>query len=785
MEQSYSASDIKILEGLEAVRKRPAMYIGSTDINGLHHLITEVIDNSVDEALAGYCNKILVTINEDGSISITDNGRGVPIDIHKDKGISAAEVVLTVLHAGGKFEGKGYKVSGGLHGVGVSCVNALSSRLLLEVYRDGKRYTQEFNQGDPKAPGVLEDAKDHESGTTITFYPDPTIFETIEFKFERVIVRCKELAYLTKGLTFEVEDKREEEETKVDYFFEGGIASYVKEIDEKKEGLFKEPIYLQKVKDDVDVEVSIHYNRNHFDEHIISFVNNIRTKDGGTHLAGFRAALTRQINIFAKKNKIFKPGETLTGNDIKEGLTAIISVKVPEPQFEGQTKGKLGNSEVRGIVDSVVAEGLESFLEREPNIAKEIVTKGLMASRAREAARKAQDLVRRKNVLESSTLPGKLSDCSEKDPSKCEIYLVEGDSAGGSAKQGRDRNFQAILPLRGKIINVEKARLDKILGNEEIKTLITAIGPEVVARIDKDEELTIEEVKEKVRYHKIIIMTDADVDGAHIRTLLLTFFYRYARKLLEAGLLYAAQPPLYLIKKGNKKEYVYNEDEKKIVLSRLTLQGISIKAKGGDTEYKESEILNLVEKLKKYKQFLSDADRFLYDEDKVKGLIFDLELQEFFSAKKALQHLDEEAISAFSEQQKFLQLVINDKKLDMIMLKDIKHYTETLDEAKNAPYQVTVNDEEKEIESQKELISYIEKVSTKGLNLQRYKGLGEMNPDQLWETTMDPNYRTLVKINLVDAEKADDMFTVLMGSDVESRREFIETYAKEVVWLDV
>lgn len=813
MEQnSYNASDIKILEGLEAVRKRPAMYIGSTDKNGLHHLVYEVLDNSVDEALAGHCTEIKVDFHQDGSVSVEDNGRGIPIGIHKDKGIPAVEVVLTVLHAGGKFEGKGYKVSGGLHGVGVSCVNALSSKLIVEVHREGKKYIQEFNKGIPAGPGKFEDSVRKHSGTKIRFWSDNSIFETDNFIFETIATRTKELAYLNKGLKFIIVDERDEEGRKEVFQFEGGIVSYVNAIDAKKDPLFKDPIYVNKEKDNVEVEVCLHYSKNYFDEHVISFVNNIRTKEGGTHLSGFRTALTRQLNIFAKKHNLFKQGEILTGNDVKEGLTAIISVKVPDPQFEGQTKGKLGNSEVKGIVDSVFAEALEGHLERTPSVGKDIINKGLLAFRAREAARKAQDLARRKNVLESTSLPGKLADCTERDAAKAELFIVEGDSAGGSAKQGRDRNFQAILPLRGKIINVEKARLDKILGNEEIKSLITAVGPEVVARIDQSEELTAEEVAAKIRYHKIVIMTDADVDGAHIRTLLLTFLYRYARQILESGMLYIAQPPLYLVKKGNRKEYVYNEDQKRKLISDLNLAGIILKRnQNPDDELTGDAILEYVEKLKNFKNLMEDADKNLYNQDIILDIIFNLDLQEFIKIKKTLNaveiepefseieadDLEQDILEGKAnveveepEQQyqftEYLLQIIQENKIDVNLLKEIKHYTDEIKEALNAPFIIIeANGNQKTIDTNTLLIKFIDGLAGKGINLQRYKGLGEMNPDQLWETTMDPNNRTLLRIKIEDAEKADEIFTVLMGSDVESRKSFIDEYARQVKWLDV
>jgi len=786
VEHSYGASDIKILEGLEAVRKRPAMYIGTTSKSGLHHLVYEVLDNSIDEALAGYCTNINVVFNKNGSVSVTDDGRGIPIGIHKDKGVSAAEVVLTVLHAGGKFEGTGYKVSGGLHGVGVSCVNALSNILELEVYREGKRYTQTFNKGIPAAPGITEKVGGNKSGTTITFYPDDTIFEEVDFEYSVIATRSKELAYLNKGLRITLLDEREEEEVKDDFKFDGGIVEYIKAIDSKKEALLKEPFYINKEKDNVDVEVTINYSRNYYDEHIITFVNNIKTKDGGTHLSGFRTALTRSLNSFAKKNKVFKGKETLTGNDVREGLSAIISVKVPDPQFEGQTKGKLGNSEVRGIVDSVVAEGLELALERDPNVAKAIIQKAILAANAREAARKAQDLARRKNVLESTTLPGKLSDCTESNPELSEIFIVEGDSAGGSAKQGRDRFYQAILPLRGKIINVEKARLDKLLANEEVKSLITAIGPDVVARIDRTEDLEMEEVLKKVRYHKIVIMTDADVDGAHIRTLLLTFFYRYAKELVSAGLLYVAQPPLFLIKKGNSKEYVYNEEQKKEVQSRMTLSGIHIENKENSKIFEGSQILTFTEKLITYKQLLLESDKHLYNKDLINKIIFDMDIHRFIEIKKWTNEYNDENLAEISlKEELYLIKLIKDKHLDMDILKEVMHYTDDIKEANNAPYELTVNGEKKEIETNELLVEYISRLSSRGITIQRYKGLGEMNPEQLWETTMDPKERTLLRIKLEDAEIADEIFTILMGSEVAPRKQFIEEYAKKVKWLDV
>lgn len=649
----YDAEHIKVLEGLEAVRKRPGMYIGSTGKSGLNHLVFEVVDNSIDEAMAGYCDAIDVTIDKDDIVTVVDNGRGIPIDIHKEKGVPAVEVVMTTLHAGGKFEGKGYKVSGGLHGVGVSVVNALSEWLKVVVYRENKRYSQQYFQGTPKTiVGVTDDFPRSFTGTSVSFKPDATIFEEVDFTQEVIDHRLRELAFLNPGVTITFKDLRDDEAIyeKV-YCYEGGIRSYVDQLNENKEILFSPPIYLKKERENYEIEVAIQYVSDYYDEQIATFANNIRTREGGTHLSGFRTALTRVINSFAKKYDLIKDKDTpFSGNDLKEGLTAVISVRLPNPQFEGQTKTKLGNSEVKGIVDSLVDEGLTDFIEANPKVARQIVNKALIAQRVREAARKAQELVRRKTSLESTTLPGKLADCSDRDPANCEVFLVEGDSAGGSAKQGRDRNFQAILPLRGKVLNVEKARLDKILANEEIRSLITAIGPEAISgfyesdRIEETADTPAFNVLDKLRYHKVVIMTDADVDGAHIRTLLLTFFFRHARPMIEAGALYIAQPPLYLVKKGQTKKYAYND--------------------------------------KQLEEILTEWGR------------------------------------------------------------------------ENA-------------------------------GIQRYKGLGEMNPDQLWETTMDPEKRTLLKVTMEDAESADEIFTILMGSEVDPRKNFIEKFAGTVRWIDV
>ena len=632
VEGDYGANQIQILEGLEAVRKRPGMYIGSTSARGLHHLVYEVVDNSIDEALAGYCTHIEVTIHKDNSITVTDNGRGIPVDMH-ESGKPAVEVVLTVLHAGGKFGGSGYKVSGGLHGVGVSVVNALSTNMEVKVKRDGKIHEITFEKGVTKEPLKVVGQTD-ETGTLVHFVPDAEIFDETVYDYDTLRHRLRELSFLNRGITIILTDERPEEVRQETFYFEGGISSFVEHLNRNKEIINPEPVYFNGTKDTTVVEIALQYNTS-YSENIYSFVNNINTEEGGTHLAGFKSALTRAANDFARRQGIIKNNEdNLVGEDIREGLTCVISIKLREPQFEGQTKTKLGNSEVHGIVDSIVSEGLSEYFEENPVISKKIIEKSIMASRAREAARKARELTRRKNALEVSSLPGKLADCSVKDPEQAEIYLVEGDSAGGSAKQGRDRRFQAILPLRGKILNVEKARLDKILNNEEIRTMITAFGSGIGSEFD----IT------KRRYGKIIIMTDADVDGAHIRTLLLTFFYRYMRPLIENGHVYIAQPPLYQIRKGRSHWYTYSDEE-------------------------------------------------------------------------LAQKLDE--------------------------------------------------------------------IGRDGITVQRYKGLGEMNPEQLWETTMDPEKRTVLQVHLREAEEADSIFTILMGDKVEPRRRFIEEHANLVRNLDL
>lgn len=647
---SYDASKIKILGGIDAVRMRPSMYIGSTGKAGLHHLVYEVVDNSVDEALAGHCDEVKVTIHKDNSVTVEDDGRGIPFDIHPQTKRPAAEVVLTTLHAGGKFGDTVYKVSGGLHGVGVSCVNALSEWMEVEIYREGKVYNQRFERGKPEKEKIATAKKEEQTGTIVTFKPDKDIFDEVVFDYDTIKHRLQEVAFLTKGLRIILADEREKGKEEEAFHYEGGVREFVEYLNNGKETVYSPPFFFTAEKGNVFVEVATQHCRDYYDENIYSYVNCIRTREGGTHLVGFKSALTKALNNYAKKNNILKENEVLAGEDAREGMTAVISLRIPNPQFEGQTKTKLGNGEVKGLVDSMVIDALGAYLDKNPGSARAIIEKALLACRVRAAARKAQELERKKSALDTATLPGKLADCSESDPADCEIFIVEGDSAGGSAKQGRDRRFQAILPLRGKILNVEKARLDKILANNEIRTLITAIGPGAVTALkgdgdsESEEELTAEELKKRLRYHKIVLLCDADVDGAHIRTLILTFFYRYAREIIENGHLYIAQPPLYLLKKGKAQHWLYSE---------------------------------------------------------------------------------------------------------------------------------------------KEMEQKMKQVGKEGTNLQRYKGLGEMNPEQLWETTLNPATRTMLRVSLEDAEVADQIFKVLMGTEVEPRREFIEKHAKEVKRLDV
>ncbi|MEO2065643.1 MAG: DNA topoisomerase (ATP-hydrolyzing) subunit B [Desulfurobacteriaceae bacterium] len=801
-QEKYDASAIKVLEGLEAVRKRPGMYIGDTGVYGLHHLVFEVVDNSVDEALAGYCTEIEVIIHPDNSITVADNGRGIPVDIHPEYGKPAAEIVLTVLHAGGKFEKKAYKYSGGLHGVGVSVVNALSEWLKLEIHREGKVYKQVYERGKPVTAFACV-GESRKRGTIITFKPDPEIFEVTEFSWDILANRLRELAFLNKGLRITLVDERTEPPKKEVFYYEGGIVEFVKKVNEKKDPLFPEPIYISGEKDDILVEVALQYNST-YTEQIFSFVNNINTREGGTHVSGFRTALTRAITKFIEENNLIPKNTkiSITGDDVREGLVAVISVKVPNPQFEGQTKAKLGNSEVKPVVASIVYEKLWNFLTERPDIGRKIAEKVITAARAREAAKRARELTRRKSALEEFSLPGKLADCSEKDPERTELFLVEGDSAGGSAKQGRDRRFQAILPLKGKIINVEKARIEKVLSNDEIKTIITALGTGVGKNFDIS----------KLRYKKIIIMTDADVDGAHIRTLLLTFFFRQFPEIVEKGHLYIAQPPLYRIKKGKKEMYIKSDSELEDVVLEFALDSVELLSGEGEP-LPEEESKEIVKELKRLMEIVSilsrkrDKDlinlllqvgadyKELYRKEEAEGLIRRLKenLPENLKGTEFELVEDKEHCSfkivAKIPFEKYLtkEVVIDEDLLISDLFKQGRGIKKRLKERMGAPpYRVKgKKGEVTEFSSAQELYNYLIDIGKEGIYIQRYKGLGEMNPEQLWETTMNPENRTLLKVTVEDAVRADEIFTVLMGDKVEPRREFIQKFAKEVRNLDV
>ncbi len=814
-ETSYKAKDIRILEGLEAVRKRPAMYIGSTGPGGLHHLVYEVVDNSVDEAMAGHCDKAHVVINEDGSVRVSDNGRGIPVDRHPTEKVSAAEVVLTKLHAGGKFEHSAYKVSGGLHGVGVSCVNALSSWLIAEIRRDGYVYTIEFDRGVPKAR-LKKGQKAKTTGTTITFMPDAEIFETTEFSFDVLTGRLRELAYLNSGLKIILEDKREDE--KQEYFYKGGIVSFVEHLNRSRNPVHKKPIYIKNEKGGNIVEVSIQYN-DAYNETLLTFANNINTTDGGTHLVGFRSALTRTINRYASTNKLLKNNPALSGDDVREGLTAVLSVKLPDPQFEGQTKAKLGNSEMKGLVEQILNEGLANFFEENPSVAKRIVDKAVQASQAREAARKARDLTRRKGALDSGSLPGKLADCSERDPSLCELYLVEGESAGGSAKQGRDRAFQAILPLKGKILNVEKARLDKMLNHEEIRTMITAIG----TGIGEDFSL------DKLRYHKIVIMTDADVDGSHIRTLLLTFFYRHMPDLIDKEHLYIAQPPLYKVKKGKSELYLKDDRSFEDYIITSAVKDVEIhgdtngKPAGREAPAHTNGNFPKGEKLRDLMLLISEAEaavrrfsrrgmdprviRLLADEPgleaahlKDPGRLKEIEgmVKRHFKEDHPADAKPTATIRKEEDEKTVKGLTIRSRMADRDLttrvdaglfestgFKKLRRSLDMLTRYGKPPYVIKSGDVELSVNQAGDMLEQFRSLGQKGVSVQRYKGLGEMNPDQLWETTMDPERRTFRKVVVSDTIEANDIFSTLMGDAVEPRREHIERHAAEVQNLDV
>ncbi|MFO7975572.1 MAG: DNA topoisomerase (ATP-hydrolyzing) subunit B [Candidatus Hydrogenedentota bacterium] len=800
VKNSYGAESIQVLEGLQAVRRRPAMYIGDTSTRGLHHLVYEVVDNSIDEALNGSCTKISVTVHIDNSVSVVDDGRGIPVANHpKYRKKSALEVVMTMLHAGGKFDNSNYKVAGGLHGVGVSCVNALSEWCEVEVKREGYVYFMSFKQGKPQ--GKLERSKRTKStGTRITFRPDPEIFEVTEFNSETLLARLRELAFLNKGLKIIFEDERIDEEPIV-MQYKGGIVEYVEYLNRNREALHRKPIYFEAEKDLVQCEIALQYTSS-YSETVSSFANNINTHEGGTHLSGFKAALTKALNDYARKNNQFKKAEmSISGDDSREGVTAIVSVRVPNPQFEGQTKMKLGNSEVQGIVNSMVYEGLQTYFEENPTIANRLISKTMEAARAREAARKARDLTRRKSALDSTTLPGKLADCSEKDPALCELFIVEGDSAGGSAKQGRDRRYQAILPLRGKILNVEKARVDKMLNNAEIRALITALG----VGFGKDEFKI-----ENLRYHKVIIMTDADVDGAHIRTLLLTFFYRQMPELINRGHLYIAQPPLYQVKRGKKAQYLNTEDQMERFLLENVLEDVTVTASNGST--RSTKVTLKV--LQKALRAALERDRMFYRLQRIYGVdrasaerALSLPREKWMDptslTKKEMRELfgDAEVIDTGQVQGKLIENGNGKEKerikrgkgqVDLAFLRShefsvLLSETDSLKAIGNPPFRIEPNKDGQPFETDNLLLlrTHLLELAQKGLSIQRYKGLGEMNPEQLMETTMNPDSRTVLQVEAEDETAADDMFVTLMGGMVEPRKAFIEKHAPEVRNVDV
>jgi len=838
--EAYSADSIKVLEGLEAVRKRPAMYIGSTGPTGLHHLVYEVVDNAVDEALAGFCDQINVTVHIDGSVTVIDNGRGIPVDQHAS-GKSAAEVVLTVLHAGGKFDNDSYKVSGGLHGVGVSVVNALSEMLEVEIWRNGQVYQQTYERGTPARPLEITGTTKRR-GTKVTFKPDVQIFETVVFSFDTLAQRLRELAFLNGGILITLDDERDGKNHK--FHYEGGIGSFVQHLNKNKAAVNEKPIFMRGEKDGIEAEIALQWNDG-YAETIYSFANNINTHEGGTHLSGFRSALTRTVNSYATKNNLAKDlKESVSGDDIREGLTAVISVKIPHPQFEGQTKTKLGNTEVKGIVETIVNDRLGAFIEENPSIARRIVGKAIDAARAREAARKARDLVRRKGALDGSSLPGKLADCQERDPAQSELYIVEGESAGGSAKQGRDRRFQAILPLKGKILNVEKARFDKMLGSDEIKTMIAALGCGIGAE-DFDPE--------KVRYHRIIIMTDADVDGSHIRTLLLTFFYRQLPALIERGYIYIAQPPLFRVKRGKSETYIKDERDLETYLIKRAAEARVVRFESTGAEASGADLERLLQKMISHQKLLQVVERRGHPREIVEALVAAGADREYFADKDKLERLAwmmttptrTVTVQRDEEHNRYL-LQVDDRSngyprhhvigVDFVTTAEYRTLlanrrdipavsgeiviTATADLAEEAaepdtpaaatdgtaiggapadeatrlaaepkerqrPGRPPAGGKDVRLKTLDELVNYFIAAGKKGIAVNRYKGLGEMNPEQLWETTMNPEVRTLLQVRAEDHTEADLMFTTLMGDQVEPRRKFIEDNALDVKNLDV
>ena len=801
--QAYDSSSIAVLEGRDAVRKRPAMYIGSTGELGLHHLVYEIVDNSIDEALAGYCDSVEVTIHLDNSITVVDNGRGIPVDEMKKEKKSAAEVVMTKLHAGGKFDSNAYKVSGGLHGVGVSVVNFLSEKLHLEIWRDSKTYEQEYVRCIPAVP-LKQTGKTKKRGTKITFKPDAQIFDHTEFSFDKLSERLREKAFLNKGIRITIKDERDEGERSHEFYYKGGIAEFVKHLNKNKTTLHDKPIYFEKEGDALSIEVAIQYNDG-YDEKVYSFANNINTVDGGSHLSGFRSAFTRTINAYVQSSGLAKNFKgSLSGDDVREGLVAVISVKLPQPQFEGQTKGKL-NSDVKGAVESFLNDRLTEYLEQNPTVARKIVGKSLDAARAREAARKAREIVR-KGALGGSMLPGKLADCQEKDPALSEIYIVEGDSAGGSAKQGRDRKNQAILPIKGKILNVEKARQDKVLSHTEIRALITALG----TGIGKDDfDIT------KLRYHKIILMTDADVDGSHIRTLLLTFFFRQMVELVAQGYVYIAQPPLFKVKKGKKEEYIKDESSMISYLMNQATIDLTVTSAGAKEAFAGRELAKWLERMVDFQRYCERASRRLAGDAKLLDTLLEafagkkgVLRKEGTTLRKAFQNGDLMAkvegvlakagykteLSTDEEHGLWeietttvsgVHLVIDWNFASLVEFqKAVELYTK-LEDKFAAPFIIGENGTSEEIATRNALLEKVLITAKKDLTIQRYKGLGEMNPEQLWETTMNPDRRTLLRVRSDDSLETENIFTVLMGDQVEPRRKFIEDNALDVRNLDV
>ncbi len=795
---TYDAQNITVLEGIEAVRKRPSMYIGDTGSRGYHHCVYEVVDNSIDEALAGYCSHVDVVIKDDGSLMVCDDGRGIPVDMHPTEGKPAVTVVMTVLHAGGKFDSDSYKVSGGLHGVGVSCVNALSEWLEVEVKRDGNIYHQRFERG-AESTELTKIGKTTETGTKVTFKLDHEIFTHEKgFQWDVLSSRLRELAFLNRGATIRLkEEATGREET---FCYEGGISEFVQHLNRNKSPLHPDVIYFEQEKDGIAVEIAMQYS-DAFNETIFSFANNINTIEGGTHLSGFRSALTRTVNAYAKANKLIKDDkQTMGGDDIREGLTAVISVKIPDPQFEGQTKTKLGNGEVEGIVQQVVNESLGTYFEETPSVARSVIEKAVVAARARAAARKARDLARRKGTLESGGLPGKLADCSSREPAKCELFIVEGDSAGGSAKQGRDREFQAILPVKGKVINVEKARLDKVLSNEEIRTMITAIGTGIGV-----DDFNIE----KARYHKIIIMTDADVDGAHIRTLLLTIFYRQMPQLIENGYVYIAQPPLYKVTRRKREEYVESDAHLTQILLNLGADGLKLHRAGNEDALLDTmalrELLDELVKIEdiadKLRRLGIPLDDYLSLRDPESGEFprYCVYLNEFGDDLDLRYAKDENELSSIFE--KVQSDASEDEEIKEPRYKEIfvaKALNSIISGLEQRDFKLgellpntepcfAINDKGTMIpvDSLMSLLGTVRDLGRKGMSIQRYKGLGEMNPQQLWETTLDPEYRRMTKVVLEDVVKADEMFTILMGDEVAPRRQFIQDNALNVTNLDI